>query len=250
MTRGPGNHACLGVRAGLGVRAVLAIAALGACSGDATDPCTDRAGACITVRVDPAAGETARLDTLELDLLYAGIHQTVASAPATPAALPAELAVAFEITEPTSIGIVVAGTRGGTVLGTAARTLALNPAEHAILELELAAPATCTAGTLYCGGHQLVGSADTLYACNPTGAPHARGICPLACRVGAVTGAVPGDGCRGAGGCVTGGFYCGGDKLDGDPQSLYRCTGGSTGTLVRTCDRGCAINAGTDDACR
>jgi hypothetical protein len=58
------------------------------------------------------------------------------------------------------------------------------------------------------------------------------------------------DRCRGAGGCVAGSLYCGGDKVSGDPSTLYRCTGGSAGTVVEACARGCSVNAGANDSCR
>ena len=50
--------------------------------------------------------------------------------------------------------------------------------------------------------------------------PTVRGVCTYGCILR------PGldDTCRGGGGiCSVGGFYCGGDKLDGDPQTLYKC---------------------------
>ncbi len=58
------------------------------------------------------------------------------------------------------------------------------------------------------------------------------------------------DVCRGAGGCDVGGHYCGGDKVTGDPSTLYRCDGGSTGTPLRHCASGCAVNPGRNDSCR
>jgi hypothetical protein len=44
-------------------------------------------------------------------------------------------------------------------------------------------------------------------------------------------------------------LYCGGDKLDGDPQTLYRCMAG-VGTSPFTCPAGCAVRSGGDDMCR
>ena len=50
--------------------------------------------------------------------------------------------------------------------------------------------------------------------------------------------------------CVPGGFYCGGDKLDGDPQTLYKCQPNGSGTVAKSCPNGCQVNPGTDDACK
>lgn len=49
--------------------------------------------------------------------------------------------------------------------------------------------------------------------------------------------------------CVVGSSYCGGDKVVGDANTLYKCTGGTTGTAVRVCPNGCRVNPGDDDAC-
>lgn len=49
--------------------------------------------------------------------------------------------------------------------------------------------------------------------------------------------------------CVVGGFYCGGDKVSGDPKTLYKCVGPGTPTVVQRCTDKCLINSGTDDAC-
>jgi hypothetical protein len=51
----------------------------------------------------------------------------------------------------------------------------------------------------------------------------------------------------GCGGCVVGSNYCGGNKVAGNASTLYRCTGGSTGTVVKKCANGCRINTGDDD---
>ncbi len=49
--------------------------------------------------------------------------------------------------------------------------------------------------------------------------------------------------------CVDGGLYCGGDKVEGNASTLYRCEDGE-GTKVRACAHGCAVRSGKDDACR
>ncbi|HMG56681.1 MAG TPA: hypothetical protein VK601_24440 [Kofleriaceae bacterium] len=50
--------------------------------------------------------------------------------------------------------------------------------------------------------------------------------------------------------CFVGGLYCGGDKISGDKNTLYRCTGTGAPAVVRHCASGCAIHPGDDDACR
>lgn len=50
--------------------------------------------------------------------------------------------------------------------------------------------------------------------------------------------------------CTVGGHYCGGDKLAGDPMTLYTCNGGGVPVAVMRCKTGCTINVGSDDACQ
>ena len=49
--------------------------------------------------------------------------------------------------------------------------------------------------------------------------------------------------------CVVGGSYCGGDKIGGDRDTLFRCTTGAP-VVIRHCANGCAVRPGQDDACR
>lgn len=50
--------------------------------------------------------------------------------------------------------------------------------------------------------------------------------------------------------CFVGGLYCGGDKISGDKNTLYRCTGTGAPVVVKKCTKGCAIHSGDDDACK
>lgn len=50
--------------------------------------------------------------------------------------------------------------------------------------------------------------------------------------------------------CVAGGLYCGGDKVIGAADTLYKCNGPGTPTVVEKCAAGCMINAGSDDSCK
>lgn len=224
------------------MKRALACLALAACGSDG--PCDDIAGPCIALQVD---GDVGRIDQLEIDLLYAGLHRTTSSRPngGGTTGFPLEIALAIEVSTETSVGIVAAGKLGGNVLGTGSATVTLDAQLHTDLALVLAPPDDCTPGALYCGGDKLAGDPGTLYQCNGGGVPLARGVCLGTCAIR------PGadDVCRGTGTCVEGGSYCGGDKLDGDPQVLYRCTGGA-GTNPRPCLDGCIVNPGADDRCR
>ena len=103
----------------------------------------------------------------------------------------------------------------------------------------------CVAGGLYCGGDKVSGASNTLYRCNGPGAPTALANCSDGCEV--LSG--QNDACRGSGGCSAGGLYCGGDKVTGDPSTLYKCTGGSSGSIVSHCSGGCSVIAGANDVC-
>jgi hypothetical protein len=59
-----------------------------------------------------------------------------------------------------------------------------------------------------------------------------------------------GSGGGGSGYCPNNGLYCGGDYIQGDPNTLYRCSGHEL-YVEQTCDSGCQWNpAGVDDACQ
>jgi hypothetical protein len=98
-------------------------------------------------------------------------------------------------------------------------TRSLDPGVHAEAAIVLMPPGSCVAGQFYCGGRGVAGDPQTLYTCDPDGVPRARGMCLSTC------GPAPGGGdtCIGDGLCNDGGLYCGGNVLDGDPQSRYRC---------------------------
>jgi hypothetical protein len=49
--------------------------------------------------------------------------------------------------------------------------------------------------------------------------------------------------------CVAGAFYCGGDKLSGDPDTLYQCNGGGVPLARGVCITGCAVRPTLDDTC-
>ncbi|MFO0755901.1 MAG: CHAP domain-containing protein [Byssovorax sp.] len=102
---------------------------------------------------------------------------------------------------------------------------------------------SCVAGGTYCGGDKVKGASDTLYECQADGSAKKLQECSRGCAVR------PGrdDACRT---CVVGGLYCGGDKLEGDSGTLYKCNEQGLGDLVKHCAKGCAVHAGSDDACK
>ena len=51
--------------------------------------------------------------------------------------------------------------------------------------------------------------------------------------------------------CFPSGLYCGGDKVAGSSNDLYRCNDAGDGaTLVNRCAHGCEVQSGRDDSCR
>ena len=222
-------------------RALAVLVLLAACGDD--DPCAGKTGACIALHVD---GPVDVVDQLELDVLYGGIHSTITTQRAGETTEPPlVVAIELELAARAHVGVVAAGKLGGNVLGTGAAAVELAPGEHRSVEIVLAPPDACTAGSFYCGGDKLAGDPQTLYQCNAGGVPLARGRCRTACTVR------PGDddACTDTVTCQDGGFYCGGDKLTGDPQSLYTCTAGA-GTARKVCTDGCIVNPTGDDKCR
>jgi hypothetical protein len=227
---------------------VAGVLSLIGCGGGAGDPCAGATGACITLRVESRSVD--KLDQLELDLLYGVRHQTktVQADGGAVVSLPVHLAIEFDVPASTTleVGVVAAGKLSGVVQGTGAGSAELEPGEHDHIDILLAEVEDCVAGSFYCGGDKIAGDPDTLYQCNGGGVPLARGRCTGGCVIR------PGDDdtCRGDGGtCVDGGLYCGGDKVDGDPQTLYRCSGG-VGVDGVECTDGCVVApSGTDDGC-
>lgn len=171
------------------MKVAIVLVALAACSDP--DPCAGL-GACVRLHVQ--SSKVTRIDTLELDVVYGTKHATTSTQAGggEDVDLPVITGVEVATTAPVRVGIVVAGKRGGNVLGTGAGVAMLDPGAHADLTIDLAPVAACTAGA----------------------------------------------------------FYCGGDKLAGDPQTVYVCAAGA-GTQPMTCANGCVVAAaGSDDHCR
>jgi hypothetical protein len=230
------------IRARLAVALIAALVVLGACGDD--DPC---GGALTCVQVDVESATADAIDALELDVLYGDLHATTTTRAPGRSSLPLSTALVLDIPgAPTlHVGVVAAGKLDGAVVGTGAATTAVGAGHHTDLVIELAPVEVCVDGARYCGGDKLVGEPDVLYRCNRGGVPTARGRCTLGCQ----RRTDKDDVCIGAPPCQDGGMYCGGDKLDGDPQTLYVCMNGA-GTSPRECPGGCVVRPGSDDICQ
>jgi hypothetical protein len=229
-------------------RGRLAVLALLAGCGGAGDPCADVAGACLTVQVSSSTVD--EIDQLELDILYGDRHATASTQGDGGGVVGLPLATAIALDDATGaldVGVVAAGKLSGVVLGTGAGRATLAPGAHATISIRLAPIDDCVAGSFYCGGDRLAGDPDTLYQCNAGGVPLARGVCAHGCLIRPTED----DACSGGPEtCSEGGFYCGGNEVDGDPQTRYTCTGGAGSNGIECAD-GCMVApAGTDDDCR
>ena len=218
-----------------------------AACGDGDSPCDDVASMCVELRV--VSSTVLSIDHLELDVSYGDLHGTTTSEAPGGRAAPLPLVTAIVVdgaAAPLDVSVVAAGKLGGVVQGTGAAWTTVDGSGAASLEIRLAPASDCTPGGHYCGGDKLAGRSDIVYECNGGGVPIARGRCTHGCLVRPTQD----DACDGGDEpCVEGGAYCGGDKLVGDPRSLYRCQSG-VGVLIRECAVGCVQMPGSDDTCR
>jgi 3D (Asp-Asp-Asp) domain-containing protein len=111
------------------------------------------------------------------------------------------------------------------------------------------ADAWCAADGFVCGGDAVTGDPRMLYRCHDGHMTFER-LCRWGCRQSR-SGAA--DACNPrppAPYCADEGLHCGGDRVDGEPGSLYRCV--DHGLLFeRACSGGCVVDAdGVADACR
>jgi len=239
--------------------AVCLASAAVACGGG--DPCDGVAATCVTVRITSRA--ISAIDTLQLDISYAGFHATAATTAGDATALP--LTAAVELAgagEQVTVDAVAAGKLAGAVLGTGyARSEPLAPGDHGVLAIAIAARADpCVLGT-YCGGNKVDGDPETLYLCHAGGAddpdgtpeadvPTARGRCANGC----IRNTADDDVCSGGNlPCTAGTTYCGGHRLDGDPQRLYQCDASGAGAFVQDCEAAglqCLPVTADSDACQ
>lgn len=100
-----------------------------------------------------------------------------------------------------------------------------------------AAPA-CRTNAYSCGGNHVAGATDTLYRCNAGGSVTLIAKCANGCIVKAP---LEDDTCQTPTPCVFGGTYCGGDKINGDPDVLYTCGDGGSTSVNKRCPKGCTV---------
>jgi len=98
----------------------------------------------------------------------------------------------------------------------------------------------------FCGNDGIGGSTNTNYFCDD-GKITSTTACSFACVV------VPGsnDECSDKGSCsgLPDGWFCGDDKIGGDSNTLYFCSGGKADG-AKYCTNGCQINPGANDSCK
>ena len=103
---------------------------------------------------------------------------------------------------------------------------------------------SCVAGGRYCGGDKVSGDPSKLYRCNSDGK---SATLIRTCSHGCSVNSGDDDSCR----CVAGSAYCGGDVIDGDANTLYRCgSNGVSTSVIKSCPNGCQWNTSNDDACK
>jgi len=242
-------------------------------AGCAGEPCDGLAGTCVSVHVasSPTVSVVDRLDFL----ITFGPNHGSASVAVPSGQLPVGTAVELgELGMPSAtVRVIVHGEQAGSLVGAGEGSVTLADGAHTALHLSLgpeeppdlatgdAAPGdaatdgdagpvqtqTCMPGGLYCGGDQLAGASNSLYRCVAGAPPELRGACANGCVVR------PGldDACYGGGAaCVVNGLYCGGDKVTGDPRTLYRCTSSGVPAPVMLCPNACVVVAGADDKCQ
>lgn len=104
---------------------------------------------------------------------------------------------------------------------------------------------------MYCGGDTIEGDAATLYQCSG-GNLSVISECQYGCQVN-----LPGtnDQCKsqtngGSCGGASNGYYCGGNGVAGETNTLYQCSNGTL-SVTKVCQYGCQpMSAGTNDVCK
>jgi hypothetical protein len=107
---------------------------------------------------------------------------------------------------------------------------------------ETATPICDLGNGLYCGGNHAPGAANELYRCTD-------GVATLVETCTGECARYP-DGQNDHCSCWLGdGLYCGGNGVNGDVSTLYRCAGGAV-TVEQTCSNGCEKKPnGFNDVC-
>jgi hypothetical protein len=220
-----------------------ATGALAACP--APDPC-EGIPTCVNIRVDGLLIDA--IDQLELDLVYAGIHDTLTIGQVgrdveLPIAIP--LTIDLPSVSQIAVDVVAAGRRAGSVVGLDFGSTSVLQGFDSDLSLSLFPGTQCTEGAVYCGGTgTVIAESQSLYRC-AQGVPIFYARCTTSCSPHFSAPAA----CVGLGSCRDGGSYCGGHVLDGDPNTLYICSH-FEGTSPTPCPAGCAVADDGQDSCR
>lgn len=224
-------------------RAAAAAALLAGCAATAPDPCGD---ALTCVRLDVSGLLIDQIDQLQLDIVLGGrVHSTVTTGTrGQHISLPTSTSIKLStMSLPTTVDVVAAGRRDGQVVGLASGAVTVLLNDHASLRLELSDLERCTEDRLVCGSSVGVfDHSDTIYRCID-GAPIFYARCFRSCSDFRAGDAVCSDF-----GCTQGGHYCGGDKVEGDPFTLYTCDG-IDGVMPTRCPGECLALGGGNDHC-
>ena len=230
-------------------RALLAVAGaaglLAACHFGPEDRCQGGT-TCVDLEVDGYPFN--EIDQLTFDVVYGTRHANTTIDAGGAISLPTSVPLTFALTDPTPIDVslIAAGRLGGHVLGADARTIRLQLGDHTSITLLLSHVLPCTEGAVYCGGTgDIQAEIRTLYRCTG-GLPVYYAQCTSACSPHFTEHGE----CIGLALCTDGGHYCGGNKLDGDPNTLYVCKDFDA-TAPRQCPNGCTVSAADGaDACK
>jgi len=230
-------------------RALLAVAGAAAVLAACHLGPEDRCGAATTcVNVEVNGYPFKEIDQLTFDVVYGTRHANTTIDAGGAISLPTSVPLTFALTDPALIDVelIAAGKLGGRVLGADARSIQLQLGDQISATLLLFSIRACTEGAVYCGGTgDIIAESQTLYRCTG-GLPVYYARCAEACSPHFTDHGE----CVGLGLCSDGGHYCGGNKLDGDPSTLYVCKDFDA-TAPVLCPSGCVIRGGDgSDACR
>ena len=224
--------------------AAAALLASAACGTSEPDPCD---GKTTCLRLDVAGFSIEAIEQLELDIVLGGtVHSTVTTgAPGQAISLPTSTSLSLVVPYPaTNVDIVAAGRRAGQVVGIASASQTVFSGDHQSVELALSDLFFCDEDSLQCGSSVgLFRQASTIYRCTDR-VPIFYGRCLRSCS----SGTFGSDASCFDTGCAEGGRYCGGDKLDGDPHTLYVCNQ-SRGATPTKCPHSCVVTANGNDTC-
>ncbi len=112
---------------------------------------------------------------------------------------------------------------------------------------QCASAGSCRNGDgLYCGSNGVPGDRNTLYRCSGGNISVVQ-TCSNGCQR---MPAGINDQCAAGGSCPNGnGLYCGGNRVGGDPKTLYYCSGGTL-SVSQNCASGCQVMPpGVNDHC-